>query len=97
MIRHANRRVTLPVRTLPVALIEPALQTPLMTAVSVAALLTSAFPCGKPDCNSAVRDRSANKSRTSLRIPGRDKLVAREFSMNRHPPTPAAFDNGDGS
>jgi hypothetical protein len=43
LIRHASGRVTLPVRTLPVAMIEPALQTPLVAAVGSAALPVSSF------------------------------------------------------
>src|SRR6266478_8619759 len=36
LIRHASRRVTPPVLTLPVAMIEPALETPLVAAVGSA-------------------------------------------------------------
>jgi len=43
LIRHAGRRVTLPVRALAVAMIELAFQTPLMAPVGSAALLASSF------------------------------------------------------
>ena len=88
LIRHASRRVTLPVRTLPVAMIEPALQTPLVAAVGSAALPAPSFRCGKPGCNSAVRDRSANKSRMSPGIPGCDKLAAGEPLLHEPPSRP---------
>ena len=43
LIRHASRRVTVPVRTLPVAVIESALQTPLVAAIGLAALPAPSF------------------------------------------------------
>ena len=72
MIRHASRRVTLPVGTLPVAMIEPALQIP-GGAGWQRGVADVELPCGKSRCNSAARGRSANKSRTPSDIPGCDK------------------------
>ena len=43
MIRHAGRRVTLPVSTLPVAMIEPALRTSLVAAVGSTVLSPPGF------------------------------------------------------
>ena len=43
LIRHASWRVTLAVGTLPVAMIEPAFEAPLMTTVGSTALLAPGF------------------------------------------------------
>jgi len=43
LIRHASRRATPAVLTLPVAMIEPALETPLVAAVGSAALPAPSF------------------------------------------------------
>ena len=76
----------LPVRTLPVAMIEPAFRTPLVAAVGGTALLPPGFACGKLGCNSAARDRSADKSRTPPGIPGRGKPAAGEPLRHEPPP-----------
>jgi hypothetical protein len=44
LIRHARRRVTLPVGTLPVTMIEPALRTLLVTPVGSTVLPAPGFP-----------------------------------------------------
>jgi hypothetical protein len=98
LIRHASRRVTLAVRTLPVAMIEPALQTPLMAAVSSAALPAPRFRAASRTAIalSAVAVR-ANPEHRLASLAATNPRPENHFSMNRHWPTEAAFDNSNGS
>jgi hypothetical protein len=97
LIRHAGR-VALPVGALPVAMIEPALRTLLVPAVSRAMLPEPSFGATSRAAIAlpavAVRanpeDRLASLAATNPR-------PENHFSMNRHRCAPAGFDNGNGS
>jgi len=98
LIRHADQRVALPVRTLPVPMIEPAFPTPLVAVVGSAVL-------SAPGCAAASRTAIA-LSAVAVRANPEQRLASltatnaqpeNHFSMNRHPPTQAGFDKGNGS
>jgi hypothetical protein len=97
LIRHAGR-VTLTVGTLPVAMIEPALQTLLVPAVSRAVL-------PEPGLDAASRAAIAlpavaartNPEHRLASLAATNPRPEDHFSMNRHRSAPAGFDNGNGS
>ena len=88
----------LPVRTLPVAMIEPAFGALLVPLVGGTALLA-------PGLHAAIRAAIALPSITVRTDPehplawrtATNSLPENDFAMNRHPPTQADFDNGNGS
>jgi hypothetical protein len=88
----------LPVRTLPVAMIEPAFGALLVPAVGGTALPA-------PGLHAAIRAAIALPSITMRTNPEQrlaflaatNSLPENDFAMNRHPPTQADFDNGNGS
>jgi hypothetical protein len=97
LIRHGKSCVTFPVCPLPVPMIESAFGTPLVPAVGISALQAS---------------RQQTASRAAIALPAITvrtnpehrlaSLVANSppenhFWINRHPPTPADFDIGNGS
>jgi hypothetical protein len=98
LIRHAGRRVTFAVRTLPVPMIEPALRTPLVPAVGSTTLPAPGFRAASRAAISlppiAVR---TNPEHRLASLAATNPLPENHFSMNRHPPTQADFDNGNGS
>jgi len=98
LIRHAGRRVTLPVGTLPVAMIEPALRTLLVAAVGSAALPAARFAATSRAAIalSAVAVRTNPEHRLAS-LAATNSLPEKYFSVNRHPPTQADFDSGNGS
>jgi hypothetical protein len=98
LIRHASRRVTLPVGTLPVPMIEPALQTPLVAAIGSASLPTPSFGAASRTAIalSAIAVRT-NPERRLASLAATSSRPEHHFSMNRHPPTQAAFDSGNSS
>ena len=98
MIRHAGRRVTLPVGPLPVAMIEPALRTLLVAAVGSAALPAARFVATSRAAIalSAVAVRTNPEHRLAS-LAATNSLPEKYFSVNRHPPTQADFDSGNGS
>ena len=98
LIRHADRRVALPVRTLPVPMIEPAFPTPLVAAVGSAVLLAPGFAAAGRTAIalSAVAVRTNPEQRLAS-LAATNSRPENHFSMNRHPPTQAAFDNDNGS
>jgi len=98
LIRHASRRVTSPVRQLAVAMIEPALQTTLVAPVGSAALLASSLRAASRAAIAlpAVAVR-ANPEHRLASLAATNSRPENHFSMNRHPPTAAAFDNSNGS
>ena len=98
LIRHAGRRVTVPVGTLPVAMIEPALRTPLVAAVGCAELLSPGLPAaGRAAIALAAVAVCTNPEQRLASLAATNSLPEKDFSMNRHPPTQAGFDNGNGS
>ena len=98
LIRHAGRCVTLSVGTLPVAMIEPPFQTPLVAAVGGAALPAPSFVAASRTARdlSAVAMRANPEHRLASLAPTNSR-PENHFCMNRHPPTEAAFDKGNGS
>ena len=98
LIRHGYRHVALPVRTLPVAMIEPAFQALLVAAVGSAVLPAPGFAAATRAAIAlptvAVR---ANPEHRLASLAATNSRPQHHFSMNRHPPTQAAFDRGNGS
>ena len=96
LIRHAGWRVTLTVRTLPIPMIEPALQTPLVAVVGSTVLPAPGFAAARRTAItlSAIAVR-ANPEHRLASLAATNARPENYFSMNRHPPTQAGFDNGD--
>ena len=98
LIRHARPAVPLPVGTLPVPMIEPPFEAPLMTTVGSTALLAPGFGAAS---RTAVALASitvrANPEHRLAPLAAANALPENHFSMNRHPPTQADFDSGNGS
>lgn len=90
--------MTLPVRTLPVPMIEPAFRTPLVAAVGDAVLpppgLRAASRAAIALPPIAVR---TNPEHRLASLAAANPLPENHFAMNRHPPAQADFDNGNGS
>lgn len=88
----------LPVRTLPVAMVEPAFGALLVSPVGGTALPAPGF-------HAAIRAAIAlppiavrtNPEQRLAFLAATNSLPENDFAMNRHPPTPADFDNGNGS
>jgi len=88
----------LPVRTLPVAMIEPAFGALLVPPVGGTALLAPGF-------HAAIRAAIAlppiavrtNPEQRLAFLTATNSLPENDFAMNRHPPRQADFDNGNGS
>jgi hypothetical protein len=98
LIRHASRRVTVPVRTLPVAVIESALQTPLVAAIGLAVLPAPNFgAAGRAAIALSAIAVRANPEHRLASLAATNSRPEYHFSMDRHPPTQADFDNGHGS
>ena len=97
-IRHASGRVTLAVGTLPVAMIESALQTPLVAPVGSAALPAPSFAAASPAAIAlpAVAVRANPKQRLAS-LAATHSRPENHFAMDRHSPTLAGFDNSNGS
>jgi hypothetical protein len=98
LIRHARRRVTLPVGTLPVAMIEPAFWTLLVATVGSAALPAASFGATTRAAIALPAVAVRADPEHPLASLGRDKLAAGE-ALPLEPPAqpPAGFDNGNGS
>ena len=98
LIRHAGPAVPLPVGTLPVPMIEPAFEAPLMTTVGSTALLAPGFGAASRTAvalpSIAVR---ADPEHRLAPLAAANALPENHFSMSLHPPTQADFDNGNGS
>jgi hypothetical protein len=90
--------VTLSVGTLPVAMIEPALQTLLVAAVGSAALPASSLgAAGRAAIALPAVAVRANPEHRLASLAATNSRPENHFCMNRHPPTEAAFDKGNGS
>src|SRR6266496_6145109 len=98
LIRHASRRVPAAVGTLPIPMIEPTLETPLVAAVGSAALPAPGFGATSQTAIalSAVTMR-ANPEYRLATLAATNPRPENHFCMNRHPPTEAVFDNRNGS
>jgi hypothetical protein len=100
MIRHACVACafapTLPIFTLPVAMIEPPLGTLLMPAIGTASLmkpgLLAAGLAAIPLPAITVR---AEKKHGAAFLAQANPQPKHYFAVNRHAPSPAALDNGD--
>ena len=88
----------LPVGPLPVPMIEPAFGTPLVPAVGISALLSSGFQTASRAAIAlpAVAVRTNPEHRLAS-LAAANPLPENHFWRNRHPPTQADFDNGNGS
>jgi len=98
LIRHASRRLTLPVGTLPVAMIQPALRTLLVAAVGSAALPAARFGAASRAAIAlaAVAVRADPEHRLAC-LTATNPRPENHFCTNCHPRTAAGFDNGNGS
>ena len=98
LIRHASGCVTLAVRPLPVPMVLPTFRTALVTAIGCAALLPSGI--GATDLAAialpAIAARTDPEHRMAS-LTAANPLPKNHFFVNRHPPTQADFDNGNGS
>jgi hypothetical protein len=87
LIRHARLTVPLPVCTLPVAMIEPALCTPLVAAVGGAALLAPGFQAADRTAIALAAVTVCTNPEQRLASRGAtNSLPENHFAMNRHPP-----------
>jgi hypothetical protein len=90
--------VTLAVGALPVPMIEPAFETPLVPVVGIAALLATCFPAaGGAAVGLAAITMRTDKEHRLASLAAADSLPENYFSMRLHPPTQADFDKGNGS
>jgi hypothetical protein len=90
--------VTLSVGTLPVAMIEPPFQTPLVAAVGSAALpAPSLVAASRTAIDLSAVAMRANPEHHLASLAATNSRPENHFCMNRHPPTEAAFDKGNGS
>jgi hypothetical protein len=98
LIRHARPAPTLAVLLLPIPVIEPALQTLLIAAVSRPVLPAPCFGAARRAAIAlpAVAMCTNPEHRLALKAAAH-ALPENHFSMNRHPSTQADFDNGNGS
>jgi hypothetical protein len=98
LIRHASWRVALPVGTLPVAMIESALRTLLVAAVGGAALPAARFAAaGRTAIALPAIAVRTNPEHRLASLAAANPRPENHFSMNRHPPAQADFDNGNDS
>jgi len=98
LIRHARAAPALPVLLLPIAVIQPAFGTLLIAAVGRPVLPAPGFGSARlaAIALSAIA-MDANPEHRLASLAAANALPENHFSMNRHPPTPADFDNGNGS
>jgi hypothetical protein len=90
--------VTLSVGALSVAMIEPPFQTPLVAAVGSAALpAPSLGAAGRAAIALPTVAVRANPEHRLASLAATNSRPENHFCMNRHPPTEAAFDKGNGS
>ena len=98
MIRHARPAPALAIVLLTIPVVEPAFQALLITAVGRPVLPA-------PGCGAARRAAIAlsaiamgtNPEHRLASLAAANALPENHFSMNRHPPRQADFDNGNGS
>jgi len=98
LIRHAGLTAPLPVRPLPIPMIEPAFRTPRVPAVGGTALLA---PGNRAARRAAIAlppiAMLTNPEHRLASLAAANSLPENHFSMNRHLPKQADFDNGNGS
>jgi hypothetical protein len=95
MIRHA-RLAALPVVLLPVPVVEPAFGTLLIAAVGRPVLPAPGFAAARRAAIAlAAIAMGTNPERRPASRAAANPLPENHFSLNRHPPTQADFDNGN--
>jgi len=97
LIRHASGCVTLPVHPLAITMVLPAFRTALVTAVSCPTLL----PAGVDAAGLAAIAlppiaAGTDPEHRMASLTAAHPLPKNHFFQNRHPPTQADFDNGNG-
>jgi len=98
LIRHAGPAPALAVLPLPVPMIEPGLRTLLVPPVGRTVLPPPGFSAASRTAIalSAIAVR-ANPEQRLASLAATNPLPQNDFSMNRHPPMQADFDNGNSS
>jgi hypothetical protein len=98
LIRHAGPAPALAVLLLPIPVVEPAFRTLLVAAVGHPVLPAPGFGAARRAAIAlpAVAVR-ANPEQRLASLAATSPRPENHFWMNRHPPTQAAFDNGNGS
>jgi hypothetical protein len=98
LIRHAWPAPALAVLLLPIPVVEPAFGALLIAAIGRPVLSPSGFSAARRAAIalSAIAMRTNPEHRLASR-PAANALPENHFSMNRHPPTEADFDNGNSS
>ena len=96
MIRHAVLALALPILTLPVAMIEPSLETLLIPAISAPSLKKPGLPAaGLAAIPLPAITVRAEKKHSAAFLAQANPQPKHYFAVNRHAPAPAALDNGD--
>ena len=98
MIRHARPAATLAVVLLPIPVVEPAFGTLLIAVVGRPVLPAPGFTAARRTAValSAVA-MCTNPEHRLASLAAANPLPENHFSLNRHPPRQADFDNGNGS
>jgi hypothetical protein len=98
LIRHARPAPALAVLLLTIPVVESAFQTLLIPAVGLPVLPAPGFGAARRAAIalSAIA-MSTNPEHRLASLAAANALPENHFSMNRHPPTQADFDNGNGS
>jgi hypothetical protein len=98
LIRHARPAPALAVLLLPIPVVEPAFRTLLIAAVGRPVLPAPSFGAARRAAIalSAIA-MCTNPEHRLASLAAANALPENHFSMNRHPPTQADFDNGNGS
>jgi len=98
LIRHAGSAPAFAVVLLAIPVVEPAFETLLIAAVGLPVLPTPGFNAARRAAIalSAVA-MCANPEHRLASLAAANALPENHFSMNRHPPRRADFDNGNGS
>ena len=97
-IRHARPAVALAVVLLPIAVVKPAFTAALIAAVGRPVLLAPCFAAARRAAValSAIA-MGTNPEHRLASLAAANALPENHFSVNRHPPTQADFDNGNAS
>ena len=98
MIRHARPAPALAVVLLPIPVVEPALRALLIAAVGRPVLPAPGFGAtNRAAIALSAIAMSTNPEDRLASLAAANALPENHFSMNRHPPGQADFDNGNGS
>jgi len=97
LIRHVRPASALPVLLLPIAVVEPAFGTQLIAAVGRPVLPAPGFAAaGRAAIALSAIAMDTNPEHRLASPAAANPLPENHFSLNRHPPTRADFDNGNG-